>query len=97
MNHVAELFLRDALLAFAFFLDEASLFHHIARAEQQHAFAGQAIAPGPTRFLIITFDVLRQNVMNDKLDFGFVDSHPKLNRLEKHLRSILPATTIMSV
>src|SRR6266436_2539634 len=68
MNRVAQLFLRDALLAFAFFLDEASLFHDIARAEEQHAFTGQAIAPGPPRFLIITFDVLRQIVMNNKTD-----------------------------
>ena len=38
MNHLAQLFLRDALLAFAFLLDESPLLDHIARAEKQNAF-----------------------------------------------------------
>src|SRR5213596_4224884 len=80
MNHVAQLFPRNALLEFAFFLDEASLFHDIARAEEQLTFTGQAIAPGPPRFLIITLDVLRQIVMNNKTDIRFVDPHSERDR-----------------
>src|SRR5438034_11553126 len=89
MNRVAQLFLRDALLAFAFFLDEAALFHHIARAEEQHAFTGQAIAPGPPRFLIITFDVLRQIVMNNKTDIMYVDTNSQSNRRPNY-QSVVP-------
>src|SRR5438045_9617197 len=95
MNRVAQLFLRDALLAFAFFLDEASLFHDIARAEEQLTFTGQAIAPGPPRFLIITFDVLRQIVMNNKTDIWFVDPHSERNRRRNHARVVEPKTLLL--
>src|SRR5205814_5303161 len=78
-----------------FFLDEASLFHDIARAEEQLTFTGQAIASGPSRFLIITFDVLRQIVMNNKTDIRFVDPHSERNRRRDHARVVAQKKFLM--
>src|SRR5438552_19011463 len=47
MNHVAQLLVRDALLAFALLFNETPLLHYVARTEKEHAIAGQTAAPGP--------------------------------------------------
>src|SRR5438309_613173 len=84
MHHLAELLARDALFLLTLLLDKTRLLYHIARAEKQHAFAGQAIAPGPPRFLIVAFDVLRQVMMHDEADIRFVNSHPERDRRRDH-------------
>src|SRR4029077_5437016 len=43
MNHLLKLCPRDSRFAFALFVDEMELFRHIARAEEQHAFARQSV------------------------------------------------------
>ena len=58
-----------------FFLDEPRLLDHVAGAEEQHAFAGQAVAAGAAGFLVIALDVLRQIVVDDEADVGLVDAH----------------------
>src|SRR5207237_6727492 len=73
-DHGAQLLVRDALLALAFFLDETPLFDHIAHTEEQHALARQTIATCAPGFLIIPFDVLRQIVVNDKPDVRLVNT-----------------------
>ena len=84
MNHVAQLLVRDALLAFALLFNETPLLHYVARTEKEHAIAGQTVAPGPPRFLIITLDVLRQIVMNNETDIRFVDPHSERDRCRDH-------------
>src|ERR1700737_765119 len=56
-DHGAQLLVRDTLFAFAFFFDEAPLFHHVAHTEEQHALARQTITARAPRFLIIPFNV----------------------------------------
>src|SRR4029077_4965522 len=51
MNHLLQLRPRNARFAFAFFIDEVELLGDIARAEKQHTFARQSVAPGPAGFL----------------------------------------------
>src|SRR5262249_29044250 len=55
-----------------------------ARAEQQHAFAGQTVAARAASFLIIALDVFRQVVMDDEPDVGFVDAHAECDRGAYH-------------
>src|SRR6266567_5330634 len=95
MNHVAQLLLRYALLAFALLFNETPLLHYVARTEKEHAIAGQTVAPGPPRFLIITLDVLRQIVMNNKTDIRFVDSHSERNRCRDHARVVAQKKFLM--
>src|SRR6266550_3421868 len=84
MHHLAELLASDALLVLAFLIDEMRLLHDITRAEKQHAFAWQSIAPGAARLLVITFDILRQIVMNNEPHVRFIDSHPEGDRRRDH-------------
>src|SRR5439155_19403888 len=86
--HLAELLASAALLVFAFLIDEMRLLHDITCAEKQHAFAWQSIPPGAARLLIITFDVLRQIVMNNEPHVRFIDSHPEGDRRRDHPRVI---------
>ena len=51
------------------------MFHHVAGAEEQQAFARQAVAARAAGFLVITFDVFRQVVVDDEADVRFVDAH----------------------
>src|SRR5207245_3744337 len=85
MNHVAQLLLRDALLVFVLLFNKTPLLHYVARAEKEHAIAGQTVSPGPPRFLIITLDVLRQIVMNNETDIRFVDPHSEGDRCRDHV------------
>src|SRR4029077_20713386 len=74
MYHLAKLLACDSLFLFAFFVDKTRLLHHVAGAEEQYAIARQSITTRASRFLIVTLDVLRQIVMNDKADIRFVDA-----------------------
>ncbi len=51
------------------------LLDHVAGAEEQHAFAGQAVAAGAAGFLVVALDVFGQIVMDDEADVGLVDAH----------------------
>src|SRR5437879_8509607 len=76
MDHLLQLSASNLLLfGISFLIDELVLLDSIARIEQEHAFAGQTVAARAAGFLIITFDVLGQIVMDDKPDIGFVDAH----------------------
>ena len=96
MNHLAQLFLRDALFALAFLLDESPLLDHIARAEKQNAFTGQAVTSSPPRLLIIALDVLRQIMMNHKPHVRFVDPHPERDRRRDHPRVVAQKLFLVS-
>src|SRR5947208_16819029 len=72
MHHLPELLASDALLVLAFLVDEMRLLHDITRAEKQHAFAWQSIAPGAARLLIIPSDILRQILMYSEQHVMFI-------------------------
>ena len=80
MHHLPELLSRDPRFAFALFLNEMQLLGDIARAEKQYAFAGQPVAPGASRFLIIALKILWEIVMHDETHIRFVDAHAKRDR-----------------
>src|SRR5439155_15768894 len=85
MDNLLQLLARDfAFLWIGFLIDELRVLYGIARAKEQEAFAGQAVAPGAASFLIIAFDVLRQIVMNHESHVGFVDAHPKSDSRANH-------------
>ena len=76
MDHLLQLFAGDLpFLRVRFFVNEHRLFHRVARTEQQHTFARQAIAAGAAGFLIIAFDVFRQVVVDHEADVRLVDAH----------------------
>src|SRR6266851_3050154 len=76
LGDLLQLFAGDLLfLEIGLFVDELGVFHDIARAEQQEAFAGQAIAARAASFLIIAFDVFGQIVVDDEADVRLVDPH----------------------
>src|SRR4029077_1645547 len=64
MNHLLKLRPRDSRFAFALFADEMELLRHIARAEQQHAFAWQSVPAGASGLLIIALQVFREIVVH---------------------------------
>ena len=68
----------------SFLLDESLLFDDVAGAEKKEAFAGQTVASGPARFLVISLDVFGQIVMDDEADVRFVDAHAKGNGGANH-------------
>ena len=88
LHDLAQLLAGDDLFRRGFFLDEPLLFHHVPRAEQQHAFPRQPVPPRPPGFLIITLDVFGQVVMQHEADVGFVDAHAEGNRRANHTRFI---------
>ena len=89
MNHLFQLragyfpFLGVGLL-----VNEPHLLDTVAGAEQQQAFAGQAIAARATGFLIVALDVLRQIVMNYEADVRLVDAHAKRDGRTHHARFV---------
>src|SRR5206468_9602647 len=84
MDHLLKLRTSDARFAFGFFIDKMQLLDHIARTEEQHAFAWQPISPGPSSLLIIAFNVFRQIVMHDEADIRFIDAHSERDRGSDH-------------
>src|SRR5207248_6510007 len=95
MHHLAELLTRNALFFLTLLLEKTRLFHHVARAEKQHAFTRQAIAPGPSRFLVIALDVLWQIVMDHKSHVRFIDSHAERDRRRDHARVVTEQLILM--
>src|SRR5437763_14341524 len=95
MNHVAQLLVRDALLAFALFFNETPLLHYVARTEKEHAIAGQTVTPGPPRFLIITLDGLRQIVANNETDVRFLGPHSERDRRRGHAGILAQSLLLM--
>ena len=76
VNHLLQLFAGNFLfLRIGFLVNETSLFHHVAGAEEQNAFARQTVAARAAGFLIIAFDVFRQIVVNDEAHVRLVDAH----------------------
>ena len=76
VDHLGQLLAGDLLfLGVGFLGDELLLLDDVAGAEEQQAFAGQAVASGPAGFLVVTFKVLGQVVMDDEPDVGLVDAH----------------------
>src|ERR1700751_2714626 len=51
MYHLLQLRPSDLRFFFALFVDEMELLGDIARAEKEHAFTWQTVAPGPARLL----------------------------------------------
>ena len=88
MHHLPELLSRDPRFALTLFINEMQLLGNIARAEKQHAFAGQPVAPGTSRLLIIALQILWQIVMHDETHIRFVDTHAERNRRTHHSRLI---------
>ena len=81
VDHLLELFARDALLlGVAFLLDEGLLFDDVRRAVEQDALARQSVAAGASRLLVVALDVLGQVVVHDKPHVGFVHPHPEGDR-----------------
>ena len=75
MDHHLQLLAGDALFVAGFFVDERGLFHHVAGAEKQQAFARQSVASGASGFLIVALHVLRQIVVQDKAHVRLIDAH----------------------
>src|SRR5438876_1110412 len=96
MHHLAELLPRDALFLLTLLLDKTRLLHYIAGAEKQHTLAGQSVTARASRFLIITFDVLRQIVMDDKTDIRLVDPHSERDRGCDHARVVAKKLFLVS-
>ena len=57
------------------FVNEPGLLHHVAGAEEQHAFTRQPVAARAPGFLVVTLDVFRQVVVDDEPDVRLVDAH----------------------
>ena len=87
MHHLLKLLPRDPRFVLALFVNEMELLGHIARAEEQHAFAGQSVAAGAPGFLIIALQIFRQIVMDDEAHVRFVDAHAKRDRRSNHATS----------
>ena len=76
MDHLLQLLAGDLLfLRIGLFVNELRLLHHVAGAEEQHAFARQTVAARAAGFLVIALDVFRQVVMDDEADVRLVDAH----------------------
>src|SRR4029077_19102898 len=84
MNHLLKLRSGDSRFAFTLFVDEMELFGHIARAEQQHAFAWQSVPAGASGLLIIALQVFREIVVHHETDVWFVDAHSECNCRSNH-------------
>ena len=78
LDHSRQLVPCVPLLRRVFYLvDEEVLLDLVAVGVEQRALAGQAVAPGPARLLVIAFEGLGQVVVHDQPDVGLVDTHPK--------------------
>ncbi len=88
MHHLAQLLARDPRFTLALFIDETGLLDHIARAEEEDAFARQTVAPGAPGFLIVALDVLRQIVVDHETHVRFVDPHSESDRGGDHAHII---------
>ena len=81
VDHRLELRAGDALLfRIGLLVDETLLFHHVAGTEEQEAIGGKPVASGAARLLVVTLDVLREIVVDDVADVGFVDAHAEGDR-----------------
>ena len=65
-------------------LDEELVLDPVGLRVEEDAVAGQAIAAGPARFLVVALDGLGQVVVDDEADVGFVDSHAKGDGRDDH-------------
>ena len=89
MNHLLQLRAGDfAFLRIRLFVNEPHLLHAVAGAEQQQAFARQTVAAGAAGFLIITFDVFRQIVVDHETHVRFVDAHAEGDGGANHARLV---------
>ena len=89
MDHLMELIARDAtFLCVGLFLDECLLFDGVRRGEKEHAFAGEPVTSSPAGFLIITFDIFWQIVMDYEADVRFVDAHSEGDGGANHVHII---------
>ena len=76
LDHAFQLVLRVAPLGLVFDpVDEEVLLPLVAVGVEQHALAGQAVAPGAARLLIVAFERLGQVVVHDQPHVGLVDAH----------------------
>ena len=60
-------------------IDEAVQSSGIGPTVEQHTFTRQAVASRPTRFLVVTLDVLGQIMVDDESHVGLVDAHAEGN------------------
>src|SRR5439155_17747083 len=75
MDHLLQLRPSDRRFLFALFIDEMELLGDVAGAEEQYAFTGQTVAPGPAGLLIIALQIFRQIIMHNETYGRFIDAH----------------------
>ena len=76
LDHAFQLVLRVAPLGLVFDpVDEEVLLPLVAVGVEQHALAGQTVAPGAARLLIVAFERFGQVVVHDQPHVGLVDAH----------------------
>ena len=89
VDHLAELCASGLLfLSIGDFFDEMDLFGGIACTEQKQAVCREAVATRTSGLLIITFDILRQVMVNHPTNVRFVNPHAKGNRRANNPRLI---------
>src|SRR5665213_859088 len=96
VDHLLQLFAGDLLfLRAGLFVNEHGLLHHVAGAEEQDAFARQAVAARAAGFLIIALDVFRQIVVDDKTDVRLVDAHAEGDGRANHAHVVAQKKFLM--
>ncbi len=88
MHHPLELLARDLFLRLGLLVDERVQLHHVARAEEEQAFARQPVAARAPGLLIVTLDVLRQIVVDDEPHVRLVDAHAERDCRANHLHLV---------
>ena len=68
--------------------DEVALFGRVAAAEEERAFALQAVATGAAGLLIVAFNVLGHVVVDHVADVGLIDAHAEGDRRADHANLI---------
>ena len=85
VDHLSQLRARNfPLFRVRFFIDEPPLLYHVARREQQHTIARQAITSSAPRLLVISLDIFRQIIMEHEPDIGLIDAHAEGDGCANH-------------
>ena len=58
-------------------LDEELVLYLVGPRVEEYAVAGQIVAAGPARLLVVPLDGLGHIVVDDETDIGLVDAHPE--------------------
>ena len=87
-GHIAQVLAGVAAFGFIFVFDKVLDLVRVGIAVEQQAVRRQSIAPGAPDLLIITLDIARQVVVQDKAHVGFVDAHAEGNRGDDDLHVV---------